>query len=132
MNCSIKEVQEDRVKTAQGAAKRWNAHVILKGAHTIIAAPDGRTFVNTTGNAGLAKGGSGDVLTGILAGLTGQFWDWGLVAGVGAGRLFAWGCGGFGGGGKRSFGIVGDGKWLRRCLGRGKGFAGVAAAWVRK
>jgi hydroxyethylthiazole kinase-like uncharacterized protein yjeF len=85
MNCSIKEVQEDRVKTAQGAAKRWNAHVILKGAHTIIAAPDGRTFVNTTGNAGLAKGGSGDVLTGILAGLTGQFGtgDWLQVLALG-------------------------------------------------
>jgi ADP-dependent NAD(P)H-hydrate dehydratase / NAD(P)H-hydrate epimerase len=85
MNCSIKEVQEDRVKTAQDAAKRWNAHVILKGAHTIIAAPDGRTFVNTTGNAGLAKGGSGDVLTGILAALTGQFGtgDWLQVLALG-------------------------------------------------
>jgi ADP-dependent NAD(P)H-hydrate dehydratase / NAD(P)H-hydrate epimerase len=82
---STKDVQEDRVKTAQDAAKRWNAHVILKGAHTIIAAPDGRTFVNTTGNAGLAKGGSGDVLTGILAALTGQFGtgDWLQVLALG-------------------------------------------------
>src|ERR1700730_7559641 len=53
-----KSVQEDRVKTAQDAARRWNVHVILKGAHTLVAAPDGRMFVNTTGNAGLAKGGS--------------------------------------------------------------------------
>jgi NAD(P)H-hydrate epimerase len=82
---STNDVQEDRVKTAQDAAKRWNAHVILKGAHTIIAAPDGRTFVNTTGNAGLAKGGSGDVLTGILAALTGQFGtgDWLQVLALG-------------------------------------------------
>ena len=70
---SVKEVEADRVKTATDAAKRWNAHVILKGAHTIVAAPDGRFLVNTTGNAGLSKGGSGDVLTGVLAAMTGQF-----------------------------------------------------------
>jgi ADP-dependent NAD(P)H-hydrate dehydratase / NAD(P)H-hydrate epimerase len=73
LDTSTENAQKDRVKTAQDAAKRWNAHVILKGSHTVIAAPDGRFFVNTTGNAGLAKGGSGDVLTGILAALTGQF-----------------------------------------------------------
>ncbi len=85
LNCSIKEVQADRVKTAQDAAKRWDAHVILKGSHTIVAAPDGRTFVNTTGNAGLAKGGSGDVLTGVLAAMTGQFKtdDWLRVLALG-------------------------------------------------
>jgi ADP-dependent NAD(P)H-hydrate dehydratase / NAD(P)H-hydrate epimerase len=86
MNSSINEVQEDRVKTAQDAARRWNVHVILKGPHTVVVAPDGRTFVNTTGNAGLAKGGSGDVLTGVLAALTGQFraddWLRVLVLGV--------------------------------------------------
>jgi ADP-dependent NAD(P)H-hydrate dehydratase / NAD(P)H-hydrate epimerase len=71
--CSTKDVQEDRVKTAQDAARRWNAHVILKGSHTIIAAPDGQIFINTSGNPGLAKGGSGDVLTGVLAALTAQF-----------------------------------------------------------
>jgi len=85
LNSSIKEVQEDRVKTAQDAAKRWNVHVILKGAHTVVAAPDGRTFVNTTGNAGLAKGGSGDVLTGVLGAMTGQFKteDWLRVLALG-------------------------------------------------
>ncbi len=82
---STKAVQEDRVKTAQDAAKRWNVHVILKGAHTVVAAPDGRTFVNTTGNPGLAKGGSGDVLTGVLAAVTGQFKtdDWLRVLALG-------------------------------------------------
>jgi hydroxyethylthiazole kinase-like uncharacterized protein yjeF len=85
LDSSIKEVQADRVKTAQDAAKRWGAHVILKGSHTIVAAPDGRAFVNTTGNAGLAKGGSGDVLTGVLAAMTGQFKsdDWLRVLALG-------------------------------------------------
>jgi hydroxyethylthiazole kinase-like uncharacterized protein yjeF len=82
---STQQVQEDRVKTAQEAAKRWDAHVLLKGSHTIVAAPDGQTFINTTGNAGLAKGGSGDVLTGVLAALTGQFKtdDWVRVLALG-------------------------------------------------
>ena len=70
---SIRDVQGDRLKAAREAARRWNAHVILKGFHTLIASPDGAVFVNTTGNAGLAKGGTGDVLTGLLAALTAQF-----------------------------------------------------------
>jgi ADP-dependent NAD(P)H-hydrate dehydratase / NAD(P)H-hydrate epimerase len=70
---SIRDVQGDRLKAARQAARRWNAHVILKGFHTLIAAPEGAVFVNTTGNAGLAKGGTGDVLTGLLAALTAQF-----------------------------------------------------------
>ena len=73
LGSSVKDVEADRVKTATDTAKRWNAHVILKGSHTIVAAPDGRMLVNTTGNAGLSKGGSGDVLTGVLAAMTGQF-----------------------------------------------------------
>jgi ADP-dependent NAD(P)H-hydrate dehydratase / NAD(P)H-hydrate epimerase len=70
---STKDVQADRVKTAVDAAKKWNAHVVLKGFHTVLASPTGQVFVNTNGNPGLAKGGSGDVLTGLLAGLIGQF-----------------------------------------------------------
>jgi ADP-dependent NAD(P)H-hydrate dehydratase / NAD(P)H-hydrate epimerase len=70
---SIRDVQRDRLKAVREAARRWNAHVILKGFHTVIAAPDGPVFVNITGNAGLAKGGTGDVLTGLLAALTAQF-----------------------------------------------------------
>lgn len=83
---STKEVENDRVKTALNAAREWNVHVLLKGFHTVIAAPDGLIFVNTTGNPGLAKGGSGDVLTGILAALTGQFKtrDWVRVLALGA------------------------------------------------
>ena len=73
LGCSIAEVQKDRVKTAVGAAEQWNAHVVLKGFHSIVAGPKGQVFVNTTGNPSLAKGGSGDVLTGLLAGLIAQF-----------------------------------------------------------
>ena len=85
LNSSTKSVQEDRVKTAQEAARRWNTHVILKGSHTIIAGPEGQIFVNTSGNPGLAKGGSGDVLTGVLAALTAQFKtdDWTRILALG-------------------------------------------------
>ena len=66
-------VQSDRLSVAREAARRWNVHVVLKGYHSLIAAPGGEVWVNTTGSAGLAKGGSGDVLTGVLAALTAQF-----------------------------------------------------------
>jgi NAD(P)H-hydrate epimerase len=85
LGVSTKDVQADRVKAARESALKWNAHVILKGFHTIIASPIGHLFINTTGNAGLAKGGSGDVLTGLLAGLTSQFGtqDWHRVLTLG-------------------------------------------------
>ncbi len=67
------QVQAERIKIAVEHAGKWNAVVVLKGFHTVIAAPNGDVFVNTTGNAGLAKGGSGDVLTGLLAALIAQF-----------------------------------------------------------
>lgn len=79
------DVQSDRLEAATEAAKRWNVHVLLKGYHTILASPDGRVFVNTTGGPSLAKGGTGDVLTGALAGLTAQFGtgDWLRVLALG-------------------------------------------------
>lgn len=73
LGISTRDVQADRVKTAIDAAKKWNVHVVLKGFHTVLASPSGQVFISTTGNAGLAKGGSGDVLTGLLAGLVAQF-----------------------------------------------------------
>jgi NAD(P)H-hydrate epimerase len=70
---STEQVQGDRVNIAVESAKKWNVYVVLKGFHTILASPAGKVLVNTTGNAGLAKGGSGDILTGVLAALIGQF-----------------------------------------------------------
>jgi NAD(P)H-hydrate epimerase len=70
---STEEVQKDRVSCARNAAREWNAWVVLKGFHTVLASPSGEVFVSTTGDAGLAKGGSGDVLTGLLAALIAQF-----------------------------------------------------------
>ena len=86
LGITTKDIQKDRVRIAIESAKRWNAYVLLKGFHTILASPDGQTLINTTGNPGLAKGGSGDVLTGILAALTGQFGtqDWLRVLALGA------------------------------------------------
>ena len=66
---SAAEINADREGTALRYAKAWNAVVVLKGAHTVIAGPDGRCAVNPTGNPGLARGGSGDVLAGMLAAL---------------------------------------------------------------
>lgn len=79
------EVQKHRLDIALEAAARWRAHVILKGYHTILALPDGRAFFNTTGNPGMATGGTGDVLTGMLAGLTAEFGaeHWERVLGLG-------------------------------------------------
>jgi NAD(P)H-hydrate epimerase len=82
---TIPEIQSRRLETALEAANRWGAIVVLKGSHTIVASPDGRAFVNTTGNPGMATAGTGDALTGILAGLTAQFGieDWLRVVGLG-------------------------------------------------
>jgi NAD(P)H-hydrate epimerase len=79
------EVEAERVKIAIETARRWNAHVILKGFRTLLVSPQGQVWVNTMGSASLAKGGSGDVLTGVLAGLTAQFGtqDWLRVLALG-------------------------------------------------
>lgn len=70
---SVPEVQANRISLAKKTAAAWNAIVVLKGQQTVIAAPDGRIAVNSTGNPGMATGGTGDVLTGMLAGLTAEF-----------------------------------------------------------
>lgn len=66
---TVAEVNADRAGMAQRYAKSWNAVVVLKGAGTVVAAPDGRCAVNPTGNPGLSRGGSGDVLAGMTAAL---------------------------------------------------------------
>lgn len=67
------EVQANRLEVALGYAERMGVTVVLKGARTLIAHPSGRVAVNTSGNPGMAKGGSGDLLTGLIAGLLAQY-----------------------------------------------------------
>ncbi len=69
---TAKQVQADRVGIARSFARERSCYVILKGHHTLIAEPAGQVYVNPTGNPGMATGGSGDVLTGVLAGLLAQ------------------------------------------------------------
>lgn len=84
LECSAAEVNADRLGIAKLAAEAWQAVVVLKGAGTVIAAPGGEAWINPTGNAGMATGGCGDVLTGIIAALLGQGMapDAAAVAGV--------------------------------------------------
>ncbi|MGD0545319.1 MAG: NAD(P)H-hydrate dehydratase [Candidatus Acidiferrales bacterium] len=79
-------VQARRLELALESAAAWNAYVILKGHTTIVAAPAGNAFINSTGNPGMGTGGTGDVLTGMLSALTAQFgtenWERVLAFGV--------------------------------------------------
>ena len=66
------EVQANRLEMAQTFATQYHCYVVLKGARTVIAAPDGWTWINPTGNPGMASGGMGDVLAGVIGGLLAQ------------------------------------------------------------
>ena len=66
---TIAELEARRIDAAHGWARRWGATLVLKGAPTVVAAPDGRVSVNPTGSAALATAGTGDVLTGVLVAL---------------------------------------------------------------
>jgi ADP-dependent NAD(P)H-hydrate dehydratase / NAD(P)H-hydrate epimerase len=72
---AVAEVQANRLEIARGFAQHMGVTLVLKGARTLIAHPNGRVAVNSTGNPGMAKGGSGDLLTGLIAGLVAQFPD---------------------------------------------------------
>ena len=72
LGTSIAEVQSNRIASVCELARRYRAVAILKGRHTLIADPDGNVVINTTGNPGMATGGMGDTLTGILGGLLAQ------------------------------------------------------------
>ena len=69
---SVDEVQSDRVRIAKKAAREWHKTIVLKGAYTVIAAPSGQSAVSLIANPGLASAGTGDVLSGAIAGLVAQ------------------------------------------------------------
>jgi NAD(P)H-hydrate epimerase len=75
LNTSVDAVQHDRLRHATEFAARHRVHVVLKGHRTIIAGPDNRAFVNLTGNSGMATGGTGDLLTGMIAAWCAQLLD---------------------------------------------------------
>lgn len=68
----VTENEFDRIQIAKKKADEFNIIIVLKGHHTLIALPEGAAYFNNTGNAGMATGGTGDVLTGILTSLLGQ------------------------------------------------------------
>jgi len=67
-----KEVQQNRISCARQFSEKYNIHLVLKGARTLTAHPDGHVYINPTGNPGMASGGMGDVLTGMVAGFISQ------------------------------------------------------------
>ena len=73
LGSTIKEVEADRIGVARRFATEHGVTLVLKGWRTLVAHPDGRIAVNTTGNPGMAKGGSGDILTGIVAAMLAQY-----------------------------------------------------------
>jgi NAD(P)H-hydrate epimerase len=75
LGVTVPEVEADRVGIARKFATKHHLTLVLKGWRTLVAHPDGRVAVNTTGNPALAKGGSGDILTGIVAALLAQHPD---------------------------------------------------------
>jgi len=100
LGCTTDSVQADRGCAARELAERYQALVVVKGCGSMVASPDGRWFVNTTGNPGLATAGSGDVLSGLIVALLAQGWP-GLEAllaavhlhGLAADERVAGGCG---------------------------------------
>lgn len=69
---TIAEIQGNRIDVARQYAAEWNTIIVLKGHKTVVAEPDGQIYINTRGNSGMATAGSGDVLTGVIAGLAAQ------------------------------------------------------------
>jgi hydroxyethylthiazole kinase-like uncharacterized protein yjeF len=74
LGVSVREVQNDRVAAARALAERYRCCIALKGCGTVIATPDGRWWINTSGNPGMASAGMGDVLTGLVVALLAQGW----------------------------------------------------------
>jgi hydroxyethylthiazole kinase-like uncharacterized protein yjeF len=72
MGITAQEVQDDRIGVAKTCAASYNSIVVLKGNRTVITTPEGKVYINATGNPGMASGGTGDVLTGMIGGLLAQ------------------------------------------------------------
>jgi NAD(P)H-hydrate epimerase len=70
-----KDIERDRINTALSFSRSSKTHLVLKGVPTIIATPSDQVYINATGNPGMAKGGTGDVLTGMIAGFLSQTMD---------------------------------------------------------
>jgi hydroxyethylthiazole kinase-like uncharacterized protein yjeF len=73
LGCSIADVERDRLATARRFATKHHVTLVMKGWRTLVAHPDGTVAVNTSGNPAMAKGGSGDILTGMVAAAIAQF-----------------------------------------------------------
>ncbi len=100
LGCPTREVQADRIEAARELAARYRCHIALKGCGTVTATVDGRWWINSTGNPGMATAGMGDVLTGLITALLAQGWPAEgalLVAvhlhGAAADQLVSQGCG---------------------------------------
>ena len=80
----VADIQTDRIAQALALARRFNALVVLKGCGSVVAAPDGAWWINTSGNPAMATAGMGDVLTGLIVALLAQGWParTALLAGV--------------------------------------------------
>jgi len=81
---TTKDIQANRISIARNFALEHRVYLVLKGARTVIAFPNGRVFINPTGNAGMATAGMGDVLAGVIAGLAAQGVDPGKACCLGA------------------------------------------------
>jgi len=72
LRCPVQEVQRDRIQVARNFAQKYGQVLVLKGADSLVATPEGEIFINPTGNPGMATGGMGDVLTGMVGGFLAQ------------------------------------------------------------
>jgi len=81
---AVPEIKRRRLDVLQEACASWGAHIVLKGARSLIGSPEGGVYVNMTGNPGMATAGSGDVLTGAVAAMfaMGLPWREGIRMGV--------------------------------------------------
>ena len=74
-HCTVPDIQRNRIESASRFSREYGVVLLLKGHRTIIAAPDGKLAINSTGNPAMASGGMGDTLTGIISGLLAQGFD---------------------------------------------------------